>query len=160
VYVNCATQLNFNNGIAGNNSQNGISLVNCAQCVVSGYELIANNTSNSAGIGDILISGGSYNRIIGNVSNMANGTSVSLLETNATNNNVISQNTLFQGATIIGAGTQIGFNQGFFQSAGWGTPTGAAVQSNYSGATATLAQTSAAVAEIIAALKLTGLFGS
>ena len=44
--------------------------------------------------------------------------------------------------------------------AGWGAPTGAAVQNNYSGAAATLPQTSAAVAEIIAKLIATGLFSA
>jgi hypothetical protein len=46
------------------------------------------------------------------------------------------------------------------QITGWGTPTNPAVQSNYSGSAATLAQTSAAVAEIIVALKQLGIFGA
>lgn len=41
---------------------------------------------------------------------------------------------------------------------GWGTPTGGAVQNDYSGSAATLAETSAAVAEIITALQQLGLF--
>lgn len=48
----------------------------------------------------------------------------------------------------------------YSQLTGWGTPTGAAVQNNYSGSAATLAQTSAAVAEIIITLKNAGLFGA
>jgi hypothetical protein len=47
------------------------------------------------------------------------------------------------------------YNQG-----GWGTPTGAAVVINYSGAGATLGQTSNAVAQIIISLKALGLFGA
>lgn len=45
------------------------------------------------------------------------------------------------------------------QVTGWGTPTGAAVVANFPGASATLVQTSTAVAELIAALKALGLFG-
>jgi hypothetical protein len=46
------------------------------------------------------------------------------------------------------------------QVTGWGTPSGGSAQSNYSGSSATLAQTSAAVAQIIATLKLFGLFAA
>lgn len=45
-------------------------------------------------------------------------------------------------------------------STGWGTPTGAAVQNDYSGSSATLAETSAALAELITALKALGILGS
>jgi hypothetical protein len=45
------------------------------------------------------------------------------------------------------------------QLTGWGTATGAAVQNNYAGASATLAQTTAAVAQIITYLKSRGDFG-
>lgn len=46
------------------------------------------------------------------------------------------------------------------QVTGWGTPTGAAVQSNFSGSSATLAQTSAAVAKIITDLKAAGIYAA
>jgi hypothetical protein len=46
------------------------------------------------------------------------------------------------------------------QVTGWGTPTGPAVQLNYSGSAATLAQTSAAVAKIITDLKALGLYAA
>jgi hypothetical protein len=46
------------------------------------------------------------------------------------------------------------------QVTGWGTPTGAGVVSNYSGSSATLAQTSEVVAQIITTLKALGLFGT
>lgn len=46
------------------------------------------------------------------------------------------------------------------QSTGWGAPTGAAVVNNYSGAAATLVQTSNAVAQIIAYLLSKGDFGA
>jgi hypothetical protein len=46
------------------------------------------------------------------------------------------------------------------QSAGWGAPTGAVVQNNFSGTAATLAQTSAAVAELIANLISAGVLGT
>jgi hypothetical protein len=44
--------------------------------------------------------------------------------------------------------------------AGWGTPTGGAAVNNFPGATATLLQTSTAVAQIIATLKSFGLFAT
>lgn len=56
-------------------------------------------------------------------------------------------------------GNWLTYLAGTTQSTGWGTPTGAAVENNYAGASATLAQTSAAVAKIITTLKGTGLFG-
>jgi hypothetical protein len=43
---------------------------------------------------------------------------------------------------------------------GWGTPTNGSVQNNFAGSSATLAQTGAAVSQIIATLKSFGLFGS
>lgn len=46
------------------------------------------------------------------------------------------------------------------QSSGWGTPTGAAVQNDYSGGAATLAETSAALAELITVLKTLGILGA
>ena len=49
---------------------------------------------------------------------------------------------------------------GTAQSTGWGTPTGAAVTSSFAGASATLAQTSAVVAELITVLKSFGLLGA
>jgi hypothetical protein len=45
-------------------------------------------------------------------------------------------------------------------SSGWGAPTGGAVQNNFSGAGATLAQTSAAVAQLIANLITAGIIGT
>ena len=46
------------------------------------------------------------------------------------------------------------------QLTGWGTPTGFSVQSSFPGASATLGQTSAAVAQIIVHLKALGFFGA
>lgn len=46
------------------------------------------------------------------------------------------------------------------QSTGWGAPTGAAVENNFAGGTASLAVTSAAVAEIITVLKAVGFLGT
>lgn len=51
-------------------------------------------------------------------------------------------------------------NSGPAQSTGWGTPTGGSVSNNFAGASATLAQTSAAVAELIAVLKAIGFLGT
>lgn len=113
VYFDGCQYLNWSNGIIGNNAQGGLQLHNSAYCIVANTEFILNNTSNIAGIGDITIAGGSFNKIIGNVSNMANATSVSVLESTGTNSNTISSNTVFQGMTLIGAGTQCYQNQGY-----------------------------------------------
>lgn len=105
--------INMSNFVMGNNSKGAITINQCQYCILSTSALLANNTSNTAGIGDIIIAGGSFNRIIGNVSNMANGTSVSLLESAGTNNNYISENSLFQGCTLIGAGSRVTNNPGY-----------------------------------------------
>jgi len=49
---------------------------------------------------------------------------------------------------------------GATQSTGWGTPTGGSVSSNFSGSSATLAQTSAALAQVISVLKGLGILGA
>ncbi len=46
------------------------------------------------------------------------------------------------------------------QTSGWGTPTGAAVVSNFNGGSGTLAQATAAIAQIINDLKTLGLYGA
>lgn len=46
------------------------------------------------------------------------------------------------------------------QSTGWGTATGASVANNFSGSAATLAQATAAIAELITVLKAFGLLGT
>lgn len=46
------------------------------------------------------------------------------------------------------------------QSTGWGTPTGGAVSSNFAGGSASLATTTAAVAQLIAVLKAVGILGA
>ena len=45
-------------------------------------------------------------------------------------------------------------------SSGWGTPTGGSVVANFPGASATLGQTSEALAELIANLQSAGVIGS
>jgi hypothetical protein len=62
----------------------------------------------------------------------------------------------------LSIGGQIGLsgNTPPAQSTGWGTPTGASVSNNFNGAAATLAQTSAAVAELITLLKAQGLLAT
>jgi len=63
-----------------------------------------------------------------------------------------------QGATFFG---QIGLNGATppSQVTGWGSPTGAGVVASFPGATATLAQCSQAIAQIITDLKAMGRYG-
>lgn len=58
--------------------------------------------------------------------------------------------------------TGVGFNGAATsaQVAGFGTPTGAGVIVNFPGATATLAQCSQAIAQLIADLKAKGIYGA
>jgi hypothetical protein len=60
----------------------------------------------------------------------------------------------FAGAPVLN------LNLGATRSTGWGTPTNASVQNNFTGSSATLAQTGAAVAQIIAVLKSFGFLGA
>lgn len=60
----------------------------------------------------------------------------------------------------IPGGLGVNGNSPASQVTGWGTPTGSAVISNYSGAAATLVQTSNAVAKIIETLKSVGIFAA
>lgn len=62
-------------------------------------------------------------------------------------------------ATVLGP-MGINNNAPPAQLTGWGTPTGGAVANNFNGASATLPQTSAALAQVIASLKAFGLFGA
>jgi hypothetical protein len=63
--------------------------------------------------------------------------------------------------TVAGTqGTWTPLVQAFTQVTGFGTPTGAGVINNFPGATATLAQCSQAIAEIIKDLKSLGLYGA
>jgi hypothetical protein len=79
--------------------------------------------------------------------------------------NIYTSNTT---AINISAGQQVKLAQGLgifgntpaAQVSGWGTPTGAAVQSNFSGSAAPLTTCSAAIAEIIVALKAVGIFAA
>jgi hypothetical protein len=72
------------------------------------------------------------------------------------------QSLILAGDGITGTFGGIGVNGASApaQIPGWGTPTGSTVISNFAGASATLAQTSGVVAEIILALKNFGLFSA
>jgi hypothetical protein len=112
-YLDGCTYINISNHQAGNNTKEAIVLHNSQYCVINGAVMQGDNTGNSAGLGDITISGGGYNKVFGCLSNMVNATSVSILESNATDNNTIESNTIFQGATIIGAHSRVRNNQGY-----------------------------------------------
>jgi hypothetical protein len=64
------------------------------------------------------------------------------------------------GATTFGAAIGINGVSPPAQVTGWGTPTGGSVTANFSGSAAPLTTCSAAIAEIITALKSFGLFGA
>lgn len=112
-FLSGCAYINLCNLQSGNNQQSAVVLSSCQYCEVTSSEFQQNNQSNVNNIGDIVISGGSFNYISGNTSNMAFASSPSLLETNATNSNTIVDNRLFQSATIIGANTFAARNQGY-----------------------------------------------
>ncbi len=105
--------INISNLQSVGNATHGILLDNCEYMTLTGSQFNGNNISNTAGVGDITIQGGLYNRVTGCMSLMANSSGVSVLESSATNGNDITDNTLFQGATIIGANTVVRNNRGF-----------------------------------------------
>ena len=113
LYLDGCVYVNVSNHQDGNNAGSGMVLHNSQYCIIANCILQNNNTSNNAGIGDIMIQGGAYNKIIGNLSSMANSTSVSIQESAGTNNNTIADNTVFQGMTLIGSGTRAHDNQGY-----------------------------------------------
>jgi len=113
VYFDGCSGLNWTNGIIGNNTGAGLRLNNSVNCIIATTQFVQDNLGAQVGIGDITISGGSFNKIIGCFSSMATGASVSLLESGGTNSNTIEHNTLLQGATLIGAGTRALYNQGY-----------------------------------------------
>lgn len=112
-YFDGCTYITAGNLLAVGNTNNGIRLVNSSYLTIANSQLNGNNEAASASNGDILIQGGSYNVINGNLSQMANSAGKSLIEAASTDANLISNNTLFQGATIIGANTKIFRNTGF-----------------------------------------------
>lgn len=105
--------INLANGQFGSNVRGGVELRQSVSNILSNIELPQNNRGSQKGIGDILISGGGYNRIIGTYSNMASNASVSILESDGTNNNDFSDNTINQGATLVGANSTIHNSRGF-----------------------------------------------
>lgn len=112
-YIDGCDQVNLTNLQVGNNSAGGIILHNSQHCIVSNSELHANNTAANAGAGDITISGGSFNTIIGNLSQNFNTAGKSLVESNGTDTNLIVHNALFAGATLIGTHTRVIENPGY-----------------------------------------------
>ncbi|SRR6266436_2918422 len=112
-YLNGCQWINLTNSQSENNNLGAVLLSQSSQCSVTGGIYQGNNLTSNVGIGDIQISGGSYNLIANNFSNMANGVSVSFLESNATNNNNVVGNTFFQGATFIGAASRSISNFGY-----------------------------------------------
>lgn len=94
-------RINLSNFQSSGHQQGGVLLENSSQCLINGWQLDGNNISAASGIGDITISGGSYNIVTACVSRMANSDSVSFLETNDTTNNYIYNSNLFQSATLL-----------------------------------------------------------
>jgi hypothetical protein len=112
-YCDGCFSINVSNGQFGNNAQGGIELHQSTYNIIANTELQHNNRDSRNGIGDIWISGGGYNRITGNYSDMATNASVSVLESDGSNNNDFTDNTIKQGATLIGANSTIHNSRGF-----------------------------------------------
>jgi hypothetical protein len=124
--------------VIGNISQTrnkAIDLINSTQCIVT-------NNIGTVTTGDPLITdsnGGGANQ---KWANQRNGVADVTLDT-------VAGTMLLNGTQVVGP-----------RIAGWGTPTGNARTASFNGASATLPQTSAVVAQIITDLKTHGLLGA
>ena len=116
IYLDGCNGINWTNIQADGNQGAGVVLHNSVNCLVSSVNLNGNNTANKSGIGDVTVSGGSYNKISNVISNPATSGSVSLLESNGTDNNDFSDLTLYQGATLIGSNSTIRAARGYVPS--------------------------------------------
>lgn len=120
---------------------------------------IAGVNANANGITETTSGASAYNPLA--FSNSAGAgfvglTAVGLGQFGMSSNTPVSLYTNNIARLTIAANGQISMSVGL--SSGWGTPTGGAVVANYPGASATLVQTSNAVAQIITILKAFGLF--
>lgn len=111
-YLDGVTFSALNGLIASGNTNAGMLTNNCSHLTVSGCVLTGNNEAASAAVGDFQIQGSSYLKVTSNISN-SNSAGKSYLESGSSNNNTLSDNSLLQGATLVGANNQVRSNIGF-----------------------------------------------
>lgn len=111
-FIDACKNIVFNNCQAIGHAGSGITLNQSEQIVINGWNFMENNEDNDPAIADVQIQGGQYN-IVADSTMESNPVGKSLIESNATNSNTIYGNNLFQGATIIGANSQVFRNRGF-----------------------------------------------
>jgi len=162
IFCNYAIDLlvagNFLDGTTiGNTADNAISVVNSNRVKVTGNKV----RNFPSGYGIQMTSCSNYDVAGNDVSSVAANTAVYCATSTGTNR-VVNNYTDGTNATIESATLQWGntWNGTPTQLTGWGTPTGGTTLSNFPGGTATLAQTSGAVAQIISSLKAFGLFAT
>lgn len=114
----------------------------------TGFAMILPNGSANGGVIGAVDSGGvgvgTYN--------------VMYLDSNAPNRLVLGASA--PGGIVLNNKVGINGNAPLAKLTGWGAPTGAALLANYPGATATLAQTTPVVAQLIATMEAFGLYGN
>lgn len=106
VFMNACSKITFGQFTAIGNATSAFVINQCTYITINGGNIQDNNESNTA-IGDIAIQGGNWNVVNGCVINnqASNGGARSILESAATNLNIITSNVARKGITTIGGGT-------------------------------------------------------
>ena len=155
--VVCTSSANVNNAIYSTTNTGASSFSLFTESGASGVSLTFYNTAYASGSTfNVGPAGATINNSSGTLSI---GTSASA-SFNIFTNNVSRISVTSSGLVSISGSVGINGASGASALSGWGTPSGAVVVSNYNGATATLVQTSNAVAAIINQLINFGLFKS
>jgi hypothetical protein len=122
-YVDGCRNITMTNLLGLGHAKTGVTLFNCQEVSVTSSHFLLNNEDASVANGDINIQNGSFNLIQTNICETNNVVGQeSLIESGTTNSNTVANNSLFQGATIIGADTLVYKNSGF-RSEGRGSAT-------------------------------------
>ena len=111
-FVDAARNIIFGNCQAIGNTNSGVTLNQCEQIVVNGWNFQENNEAADANMAAVMIQGGLYH-VISNCTIPSNVAGKSLIEKTATDYNTIFGNNLFQGASIIGVNSQVFRNRAF-----------------------------------------------
>lgn len=131
----------------GNPTIDSFYITNISEVTTHGLSIPGTlQNSRIDGVGALTIGTSSKNWLIGPKANMT--------ITTRTNDAILDN---FTGALLLSGGFALYGNAALAAQNGWGIPTGNAVVTNFPGATATLLQTSTALAEIINVLKQAGI---
>jgi hypothetical protein len=125
-YFDSCRAINVANALSIGHTNSAVVLNQSQQIVVTGCVFRGNNEAASATVADVMIQAGLYNTVA-DCTMDSNVAGKSIIEKTATNANNIYGNNLFQGATIIGALTQVFRNRGFKTEVAASVTVGAAI---------------------------------